>query len=88
MAEIVGTTSLETKLAIQSAGEVIARVRGKKAVVSAWGFEHHMTGHDSRLLAKTLEGDAPTSNTHPADPATQELIDQVNWPDWPQVVRH
>jgi hypothetical protein len=88
MAEIIGTTSLETKLAIQSAGDVIARVRGKRAVVSAQGFEHHMTGHDSRVLAKTLDGDAPTSNTHPADAATQALIDAVAWPEWPQVVRH
>jgi hypothetical protein len=86
--EIIGTTSLETKLAIQSAGEVIAQVRGKKAVVSAWGFEHHMTGHDSRLLAKTLDGDPPTSNTHPADAATQALIDSVAWPEWPQLVQH
>jgi hypothetical protein len=88
MAEIIGTTSLETKLAIQSAGDVIARVRGKQAVVSAQGFEHHMTGHDPRLLAKTLNGDAPTSNTHPADPATQALIDAVDWPEWPHPTTH
>jgi len=88
MAEIIGKSSLETKLAIQSAGDVIARVRGKRAVVSAQGFEHHMTGHDSRVLAKTLNGDAPTSNTHPADAATQALIDAVEWPDWPHVTTH
>jgi hypothetical protein len=88
MSEIIGTTSLETKLAIQSAGDVIARVRGKRAVVSAEGFEHHMTGHDTRLLAKTLDGDRPTSNTHAADAATQALIDQVTWPDWPHVTKH
>jgi hypothetical protein len=87
--EIYGTTTLENKLAIQSAGDITALVRGRRAVVSAQGFEHKMTGRDVRLLAKAIDRTTgEPQHAPPADLATQARIDQVAWPDWPVTVHH
>jgi hypothetical protein len=85
MSEIYGSTTLENKLAIESVGDVVAEVRGRPCVVSALGFEHKMTGHDTRLLAKEIgsNGDRPTPNTPRASAAIQQRIDAVDWPAWP-----
>lgn len=89
MLEIYGATSLENKLRIQSVGDVVATVHGRRAVVSANGFENKMTGHDVRLLAKAVDerNSDPLRNVPRADERTQEWISEVNWPDWPESER-
>ena len=81
--EIYGTTTLELKKKIESVGDVIATVRGRRCVVSAMGFEHKMVGRDVRLLAKVLDDDA-VPGARSADAATQAWIDSVDWPVWPR----
>lgn len=81
--EIYGTTTLEQKKKIESIGDVVATVRGRRSVVSAMGFEHKMVGEDVRLLAKAIDDDSP-SNVRLADPTTQAWIDAVDWPAWPK----
>jgi hypothetical protein len=84
--EIYGHTTLEIKTALQSVGDVIAMVRGRRSVVSAFGFENKMTGHDVRLWAKAI--DQPNSEATPGTPQanveTQALINKVDWPAWPK----
>lgn len=85
MAEIYGTTTLENKLRIQSVGDVVTTVRGRRCVVSANGFENKMTGHDVRLWAKAIDerNSDPQPNVPRADERTEDWINSVNWPDWP-----
>jgi hypothetical protein len=85
MAEIHGTTTLENKFAIRSAGDVVATVHGRRCVVSALGFENKKIGDDPRLLAKLLAADdEATVDTPKASAETQAFIDLVDWPRWPQ----
>lgn len=86
MSEIYGSATLDVKKAIESVGDVVATVQGKRCVVSANGFEHKITGRDTRLLAKSVDeqDDSVLRQVRVADAPTQTLIDAVDWPHWPQ----